>query len=125
MVLRPSRHPRGLARLQRYTWLYLQGLPRARRKAQETKVEDGKSLLRRCLAQCVETESTVESMETYEAILQNLKISMSTSGKSPSRPPTRNDMVMRLERALRLDTECRQGQARVRRLRSSEDLSFL
>ena len=30
------------------------------------KVEDGKSLLRRCLAQCVETESTVESMETYE-----------------------------------------------------------
>ncbi|CAL1157577.1 unnamed protein product [Cladocopium goreaui] len=119
MVLRRSpKGPSGLVRLQLYTWLHLRG--RARRaRAKETEADFGPLLLRRCIAACAGG-----SEGGYEAVLRNLKTAIAAPESEKSRA-SRNDMVMRLERALRLDTECRQGQVRVRRLRSSEGLSFL
>eukprot|EP00435_Cladocopium_sp_Y103_P028226 s766_g7.t1 len=123
MVLRRSpKGPTGLVRLQVYTWLHLRGRARRAREAKETE-GDSVSLLRRCIAVAGESEPG-----GYEAVLRNLKTAMaqaSESSEKSQRALSRNDMVMRLERALRLDTECRQGQVRVRRLRSSEGLSFL
>ncbi|CAL1157578.1 unnamed protein product [Cladocopium goreaui] len=125
MVLRRSpKGPSGLVRLQLYTWLHLRG--RARRaRAKETEADFGPLLLRRCIAACAGG-----SEGGYEAVLRNLKTAIAAPESEKSRSgrchqASRNDMVMRLERALRLDTECRQGQVRVRRLRSSEGLSFL
>ncbi|CAK9053037.1 unnamed protein product [Durusdinium trenchii] len=119
MVLHRSGGPRGLARLQLYNLLRLQGrrTRRCRREESEAELQSQESLLRSCLKRCA-----IESSSSYEAVLRRLKKAMETNAP---RPLNRNEMVIRLEQALRLDMECRQGQVRVRKLRSFEDLGIL
>ncbi|CAK9053035.1 unnamed protein product [Durusdinium trenchii] len=90
---------------------------RCRREESEAELQSQESLLRSCLKRCA-----IESSSSYEAVLRRLKKAMETNAP---RPLNRNEMVIRLEQALRLDMECRQGQVRVRKLRSFEDLGIL